>query len=65
MAVQKHRKTRSRRDMRRAHDALTSPTVSTDATTGELHRRHHVTADGFYRGKRIFTPPLPDDDNAS
>lgn len=53
MAVQKSRKTPSRRGMRRSHDALKNPTLSTDPTTGELHRRHHVTADGFYRGKQV------------
>jgi large subunit ribosomal protein L32 len=53
MAVQQNRKTRSRRNMRRSHDALTGPTLSTDQTTGERHRRHHMTADGFYRGRQI------------
>jgi large subunit ribosomal protein L32 len=53
MAVQKNKKTRSRRGMRRSHDALTGPTLSTDAVTGETHRRHHITADGFYRGKKV------------
>ncbi|NQX89083.1 MAG: 50S ribosomal protein L32 [Halioglobus sp.] len=52
MAVQKSKKTRSRRGMRRAHDALRGPTLSVDETSGESHRRHHVTADGFYRGKK-------------
>lgn len=54
MAVQKSRKTPSRRGMRRSHDALTGPTLSIDTTTGETHRRHHVTADGFYRGKKVI-----------
>ena len=53
MAVQKSRTTPSRRGMRRSHDSLSNPTLSTDPTTGELHRRHHVTADGFYRGKQV------------
>ena len=53
MAVQKSRKTRSRRGMRRSHDALSSATVSTDATSGEKHLRHNVTADGFYRGRKV------------
>lgn len=57
MAVQQNRKTRSKRDMRRSHDALTGPTLSVDATTGETHRRHHVTKDGFYRGRQIIVPP--------
>ncbi len=53
MAVQKSRKTPSRRGMRRSHDALTAPTLSVDPTSGETHVRHHVTADGYYRGKKV------------
>ena len=53
MAIQKSRKTRSRRGMRRSHDALTAATVSTDATSGEKHLRHNVTADGFDRGRKV------------
>lgn len=54
MAVQQNKKSRARRDSRRTHDALTKPTLSVDATSGETHRRHHVTADGFYRGRRVL-----------
>jgi large subunit ribosomal protein L32 len=54
MAVQKNRKTRSKRGMRRSHDALTTAQVSIDEQTGEVHRRHHVTADGFLRGKKVI-----------
>jgi len=53
MAVQQNRKTRSKRGMRRAHDALTAKTLSIEPTTGETHLRHHVSPDGFYRGRRI------------
>ena len=54
MAVQQNRKTRSKRGMRRSHDALSGATLSIDATSGETHRRHHVTADGFYKGKKVI-----------
>ena len=54
MAVQKSKKTRSRRGMRRSHDALSGATLSVDQTTGETHRRHHITADGFYRGRKVI-----------
>jgi len=54
MAVQQNRKSRSRRDMRRSHDALRGPTLATDSTTGEIHRRHQVTPDGFYRGRKVI-----------
>lgn len=54
MAVQKSHKTRSKRGMRRSHDALSNPTVSVDPVSGEKHRRHHVSADGFYRGRKVI-----------
>ena len=54
MAVQQNRKTPSKRGMRRAHDALSAPTLSVEPTTGETHRRHHVSADGYYRGKKVI-----------
>ncbi|EAT13326.1 50S ribosomal protein L32 [Bermanella marisrubri] len=53
MAVQKSKKSRSKRGMRRSHDALTTRALSIDPTTGETHLRHHVTADGFYRGRKV------------
>ena len=54
MAVQKSKVTRSKRNKRRTHDSLSGPTLSIDKTTGEVHRRHHVTADGFYKGKKAL-----------
>ena len=54
MAVQKSRVTPSRRGQRRSHDALTAKQLATDPTTGETHLRHHVTADGYYRGKKVI-----------
>jgi large subunit ribosomal protein L32 len=54
MAVAKSKKSTSRRGMRRAHDSLTEPTLSIDPTSGETHRRHHVTPDGYYRGRKVI-----------
>lgn len=54
MAVQKGRKTPSKRGMRRAHDKLTASTLSIEPTTGETHMRHHVSADGFYKGRKVI-----------
>lgn len=54
MAVQQVKVSRSRRNMRRAHDALPGVTLSIDQTTGEVHRRHHITADGYYKGKKVL-----------
>jgi len=53
MAVQQNKKSRSRRDMRRSHDALTAMTLSTEEATGEVHLRHNMTANGYYRGRKI------------
>ena len=54
MAVAKSRKSPSRRGMRRAHDALTARQLATDPTSGEVHLRHHITKDGYYRGKKVI-----------
>ncbi len=63
MAVQKSRKTPSRRGMRRSHDSLKATTLSTDPTTGETHRRHHITADGFYRGQQVVADTVEVEDD--
>ncbi len=55
MAVQKTKKSPSRRNMRRSHDALTSATLSIEPTSGEVHLRHNVSADGYYRGKKVVS----------
>ncbi|MFZ5697890.1 MAG: 50S ribosomal protein L32 [Pseudomonadota bacterium] len=53
MAVQQNRRTRSTRGMRRSHDSLPVAAISEDPTSGEVHRRHHMTKDGFYRGRQV------------
>ncbi|MFW5426398.1 MAG: 50S ribosomal protein L32 [Methylophagaceae bacterium] len=60
MAVQKSKKSTSRRGMRRSHDALAAETLSVDSTSGELHLRHHVTADGYYRGRKVIADTVTD-----
>ena len=50
MAVQKSKKSSSRRNMRRSHDNLSSQALAIEPTTGETHLRHHVSPSGFYRG---------------
>jgi len=55
MAVQQNRKTPSKRGMRRAHDKLGKPALSVEPTTGETHRRHHISPDGYYRGRQVVS----------
>ncbi len=54
MAVQQNRKSSSKRGMRRSHDKLKGPTLSIDPTSGETHRRHHMTPDGYFRGRKVL-----------
>lgn len=54
MAVQKSKKTPSRRGMRRSHDALSASAISIEPTTGETHLRHHISPTGFYRGRKVL-----------
>ena len=58
MAVQQNRKTPSRRGMRRSHDKLGESALPIEPTTGETHRRHHVSPDGYYRGRKVIDKDL-------
>lgn len=40
--------------MRRSHDALEANALSIEKSTGEVHLRHHVSPDGFYRGRKVI-----------
>jgi large subunit ribosomal protein L32 len=53
MAVQQNKKSPSKRGMHRAHDHLEVPPLAVEPVTGEVHRRHHVSPTGFYRGKKV------------
>lgn len=62
MAVQKSRRTRSTRGMRRNHDKLSASTVSINQETGELHLRHHVTPGGYYKGQQVIIKKIKEKD---
>jgi large subunit ribosomal protein L32 len=57
MASPKSKISRSRRGMRRAHNALKRSELRTEPTTGDLHRPHRAvkSSDGayYYKGKQI------------
>lgn len=58
MPTPKKKTSRSRRDMRRSHDALETPSVATCANCGALIRPHHVCAScGYYKGREVVTAP--------
>jgi large subunit ribosomal protein L32 len=62
MAVPKRKVSRSKRDKRRTHDSLTGPTLSVEPTTGEKHHRHHVSPNGYYRGRQVVDHNKQDDE---
>lgn len=62
MAVQKSRVTPSKRGMRRGHDKLKARSLSVEPETGETHLRHHVSPEGFYRGREVIQFEKPETD---
>ena len=55
MAVPKSKITKSRRGMRRSHDAISNDAYVENKDTGELHRPHHIDLKtGMYNGKQIL-----------
>ena len=54
MAVQQNKKSPSKRGMHRSHNALVNPGTAVEATTGEVHMRHHISPNGFYRGRKVL-----------
>lgn len=54
MAVPKRKTTPSKRGMRRSHDALKPANIVIEKTTGEFTLPHHVSSNGYYRGKKVL-----------
>jgi len=61
MAVPKKKTTQSRRNMRRSHHALEGVTVVENKTTGEITLPHHISTDGYYKGRQVIVTPDVDD----
>ncbi len=54
MAVPKKKTSKSRRNMRRSHDALSPATRAECPNRGELKRPHHVCSScGYYREREV------------
>jgi large subunit ribosomal protein L32 len=54
MAVQQNKKSPSKRGMHRSHNALKTPGIAVEPTTGEIHLRHHISPNGVYRGRQVI-----------
>lgn len=60
MAVQQNKRSPSQRNMRRAHDSASDAPLAVEPTTGEVHRRHHISPTGYYRGKKVVQTKADD-----
>ena len=59
MAVPKKKTSKSRRNMRRSHDALPRPTYNNCANCGEAKRPHHMCLKcGTYDGREVIERPV-------
>ena len=68
MAVQQNKVSKSRRNNRRAHDALMAENPNECPNCGELKRPHHICAScGFYGDKEVvmMTEEMDLDDDAA
>ncbi len=55
MAVPKKKTSKSKRNMRRSHNALQAPHYVEDSSTGEKKRRHHIDLkSGMYKGRQVI-----------
>lgn len=57
MAVPKKKKSSSRSSMRRGSNGSFDakfPNVIADKTTGEFTLSHHISSDGYYKGRKII-----------
>ena len=54
MAVPKRKTSQSKRTMRRSHHALQAIDIVENSTTGEYSRKHHMSPDGYYKGRRVI-----------
>ncbi len=55
MAVQKNKKSRSKRNMRRnSKTTIKLPCLILNKKTNEIHLRHFMTRTGYYKNKKII-----------
>lgn len=54
MAVQKSKRSRSSRGMRRGGKSVQLVGLGVDKYSGEKHQMHNMTATGYYRGRKVY-----------
>ena len=52
--------------MRRSHDALSQQALSVESASGEVHLRHNITPEGYYKGNKVIeSKPEPESEEDS
>ena len=54
MAVQQNKKSPSKRGMHHSHNRLKKQILAVEPTSGEIVRRHHISENGFYKGRKFL-----------
>lgn len=64
MAVPKKKTSKSKRNQRRSHHAIKGVNIVFNKETGEPQLQHHVSIDGYYKGKKVIVEKVKADDQA-
>lgn len=54
MAVPARRTSKAKKRLRRTHHVAKLPEISFDDQTGDFRRSHHVSRNGYYKGRKVI-----------
>lgn len=54
MAVPKRKTSKSKKNLRRTHQKIGKQEISFDEKTGDYRRSHYISADGYYKGRKVI-----------
>ncbi|NBA38137.1 50S ribosomal protein L32 [Enterococcus hirae] len=54
MAAPARKTSKTKKRLRRTHQAITKPEISFDEANGDYRRSHHVSLKGYYKGKQVI-----------
>jgi large subunit ribosomal protein L32 len=53
MAVPARHTSKAKKNRRRTHYKMNAPEVTFDTATGDYHRSHRVSLQGYYKGRKV------------
>lgn len=54
MAVPARKTSKMKKHLRRTHKKITPPEISFDQQTGDYHRSHRISLNGYYKGRKVL-----------